>query len=319
MKKNTYIERMSYESFIYSLNKAHEMSGKSKVVLFFDILGSYLSHGADFADYSMLGFWDLNKEEKKTYITDGRNSELIKKYNDKKYFPLLEERHLFNEKFQNYLQRDFFYIDDNFDEFERFIKDRDEIIVKTNLKNGNVKIQKMLVPKKSEAWKLYKQLEKNKFSVIEEVLQVHPELVKLAGPDQVSIHFTTLYKENDSFLINAFLKVEGETTFVTPIDLDTGKTKDVGCDSDLLLYEKHPITHKKIEGFKIPYFKEAKECVLQASKELPRLRYVDWNILIGEDGPAITSATPYPNYSFYQFPIHTHHRGLLPIIEEIDK
>lgn len=320
MKKKTYMERMSYDSFEYAIKKAKEKSKIDYFTLIIELFTGYLIHGADFIDYAMMGFWELSYKEKKTYLTHERNHALVKKYNDRRYIPLLNNRHLFNEKFEKYLERDYFYIDgDNYDQFVTFLKDKNEIYVKPTLKNGKSKAQRLRFQSHHNMKALYQHLLKNSLPVIEEVIPIHPELEKLVGTDLTSVHIMTFYKENDSFLINAFLKMEGKEILVSPIDLNTGCILEDACTSDLNLYEKHPITQRKLEGFTIPYFEEVKQMALTVAKELPRVRYVDWNIFVGEDGPVLISGNPVPNYSFYQFPLHAHHCGLMPVIKEIEK
>ncbi len=317
MKKDTYMQRMSYESFDYAIKKSKEKCGKSRFLLGLDLLHSYLTYGADFIDYYMLGFYGLSSKQKKTYITFAKNDEYIRKYNDKKYVPIIEERTLFNEKFQDYLERDFLIIDDNYDEFVTFLKDKKEIYAKTNGKN-NKRIKKITL-KGLKPKELFSGLKNRGYEIIEEVLPMDPTLLKRIQNEMTSVHFVTLFANADSFLVTAFLKIDGKNPIVAPIDLDTGKVRNRGCDSDLNLYENFPGTSNKIDGTKIPYFEEAKKMVLSAAKELPRLCYVDFNVFIGIDGPALMSGTATPNYSFYQFPFHSGKEGLIPVMEEILK
>ena len=64
-------------------------------------------------------FYLLNKEERKTYLTRAKNNSIVRRYNKKEDFYLLDDKVLFNEKFKDFLGRDYLKVD-NFDDFKSF-------------------------------------------------------------------------------------------------------------------------------------------------------------------------------------------------------
>ena len=70
----------------------HEKSGKSKISIFFDILNCAVRYGAGYYDYKIFAFWDMNKEQRKTYVTRLWNKKLIMLVNDQ------SKTHIFNNK-----------------------------------------------------------------------------------------------------------------------------------------------------------------------------------------------------------------------------
>lgn len=77
--------------------------------------------------------------------------------------------------------------------------------------------------------------------------------------------------------------------FFVPIDIETGKFKKYGMQ--LLeyggnLYTEHPDTNFTFLDFKIPYFNEIKEMVVQASSLAPN-KLVGWDVAISKKGPVI--------------------------------
>ena len=84
-----------------------------------------------------------------------------------------------------------------------------------------------------------------------------------------------------------------------------------------IIYTEHPDTHVKLQGYTIPYVKEAVEMVLKAATITPQIRYVDWDIATTPTGPAIIEGNTYCAHDFWQLPPHTPDGiGMLPKIKE---
>ena len=63
-------------------------------------------YGAGYMDYDLFEMYNLTDEQRDTYITRGRNNNLINKYNNKAYFHIFENKNEFNTIFEKYLKRD---------------------------------------------------------------------------------------------------------------------------------------------------------------------------------------------------------------------
>ena len=77
-------------------------------------------YGTGFYDYQEFEFYNLNKNERKTYLTRVKNNAIVNKYNDKEYFYLFDNKYEFNKIFEKFLKRDWLYINDNYEEFVIF-------------------------------------------------------------------------------------------------------------------------------------------------------------------------------------------------------
>ena len=84
-----------------------------------------------------------------------------------------------------------------------------------------------------------------------------------------------------------------------------------------IIYTEHPDTHVKIQGYKIPFVKEAVKMVLEAAKVTPQIRYVGWDVATTPNGPAIIEGNTYCAHDFWQLPPHTPDGiGMLPTIKK---
>ena len=106
----------------------------------------------------------------------------------------------------------------------------------------------------------------------------------------------------------------------TPVDPETGKILYPAHSGDTLkgiIYEEHPDTHIKIQGYQIPFVKEAVQMVLEAAKVTPQIRYVGWDVATTPNGPAIIEGNTYCAHDFWQLPPHTPDGiGMLPTIKK---
>ena len=85
------------------------------------------------------------------------------------------------------------------------------------------------------------------------------------------------------------------------------------------VFEYHPYTKVKIKGFKVPYFKEAIDLVIEASKKIPQIKYVGFDIAISDKGPVIIEGNECPGYDIYQskMQLGSDKLGLKPFFDEI--
>ncbi len=84
-----------------------------------------------------------------------------------------------------------------------------------------------------------------------------------------------------------------------PIDMEKGELKKTGFSSlktsGVKVFEAHPLTNVKFEGFTIPCFDMVKELVLKAAGYIPSLRLVGWDVGIEETGPVLIEGNSYYN------------------------
>ena len=85
------------------------------------------------------------------------------------------------------------------------------------------------------------------------------------------------------------------------------------------IYAEHPVTKCPIVGFKVPMFKEAVDLVKEASKVVPEIGYVGWDVAIGKNEPILIEGNCFPGV-FQVKPSLTKEKdkvGLIPKYNEI--
>ena len=313
--------RMNYKEFFNTVDKVHQKTKRSKLSIFIDIIDCGIKYQAGHTDYNLFEMYNLNKEERKTIITRGLNNELLLKYNDKSKSYIFENKAIFNKLYNKYLKRDWIYLEDNFDEFKEFIKGKKEIIVKPlNLCCGKG-IEKIKL-KGQNPKKLYNYLLENEKPLIEEVAHQNKAIAKVYSKSVNTIRIVTLNKK----IVAAYIRFGNKGNIVdnfnhngmvTAINIDTGIIEFPAIDKIGNVYKKHPETKKNIIGLQIPMWDKVKELCIKACEVTPEVKYVGWDVCIGEKEPSLIEGNDFPGHDLYQLPVHRNCGiGLLPIFKK---
>ena len=114
---------MNYKQFFSTIDKVHKKTKKNRLSIFIDIINCGIKYQAGYMDYWLFEMYNLNKKQRKTVLTRGKNNYLIKKYNNKDYIDIFENKDEFLDKFKDFVKRDFLILNkENFNEFEKFVE-----------------------------------------------------------------------------------------------------------------------------------------------------------------------------------------------------
>ena len=69
---------------------------------------------------------------------------------------------------------------------------------------------------------------------------------------------------------------------------------------------------KDIYGFKVPFYEEACQMVKEASKVVPSVRYVGWDVAITNKGPVIIEGNCFPGVFQIRPSFDRSHTGIIP-------
>lgn len=328
MSKVTYlmkrITHMDYKNFFHTINQVHEKNNKNKIGIFFDVVSCGLKYQAGYIDYYQFEMYKMNSKERKTVVTRGINNRITKEFNNMSYAYKFEDKALFNKLFDNYLNREWIYLDNNCEDFIKFIKNKKEIIVKPLSLSCGKGVEKLIV-KDYDAKKLYKKLVANKQLLVEEVAPQNKVLNKIYPHSVNTLRIVTLNKQ----VVAALLRIGNHGNvvdnfnhggMVTTIDIETGEIKYPAIDKETNVYETHPETGVSIIGTKIPMWEDVKKLCIDACEVVPELGYVGWDVCLGPDKPCLIEGNDFPGHDLYQLPVHRNDNyGLLPRFERAMK
>lgn len=318
------ILHMDYSAMIKKINSIHKKTGKSRISIFNDMRICATKYGAGYMDYDLFEMYNLTDKERDTYITRGRNNDLIRKYNNQEYIHTFHNKNEFNEVFKEYINRDWINIKtSNKEEVLKFMKKHKVFMLKPMSGTCGKGIEKINTKDYKCLDCVYEYITKdgNDFE-LEEVL-IQNKKVSAIYPDAINtVRIVTILGDDDTtHVICAYFRI-GNGSFVdnfnsggmvAPVDETTGKVIDKAIDKNKNLYERHPKTDHIIKGFSFPDWKKALELVKKASKKIPEVRYVGWDICFSDKGPVLVEGNEYPGHDIYQLPEHTPNKqGIWP-------
>lgn len=321
MKKSNFILNSIRYTTPKSLVEVYKKSKKitKRKFILFDIIYCALKYQAAFHDYLEFEFYSLNNEQRETYLTNGKNNEIVKKFNNKSYWHIIDNKNEFNDYFKEYLKRD--YLNPNFskEELNKFLIGKKNIIVKPiNGIGGNG-----ITIVNSNQKDIY---EKYNNYLLEEIIVQHKKLSELYDKSVNSLRIFTFYDGKKAYFIQAILKI-GNNGITDNFSINgmycfldnNGTVITPAIDKNDNIYGIHPISKKQLLGFKVPLFEDAINLTLNAAKKIPQIKYIGWDVAICEDGPCIIEGNSYPGVFQIKPRFSKDKTGILPKYEEIMK
>lgn len=320
------VMHMDYKSMLKKINNIHKKTGKSRWSIFMDMKECAIKYGAGYSDYDLYEMYNLNDAQRDTYITRGRNNDLVLKYNQKEYFHLIDNKAEFDSLFDKYLKRDWIKVDGTDKEnVIEFLKKHQIFMTKPIIGSCGKKIEKLNTANFSSLEELYNYLI-NKDFILEELIIQHPEVSAIYPGSINTVRVVTILKDNIPHVICAYFRIgNGKYVdnfnsggMVAPVDIVTGTVRDAAIDKQKNLYTHHPITGHIIKGFTFPDWQEALDMCKEASHVVPQMGYIGWDVGFSVKGPVFVEANEYPGHDIYQLPQHTADKqGMWPLFNNI--
>jgi len=296
------ILKLDYSNMIKIAKAVSKKTNKNLLFILFDMTKCGLKYQAGYYDYQEFEFYNLNKEQRKTYLTRGKNNEIVKKFNDKSKFYIFDNKEEMYKIYNKFLKRQWMVLNENnYNDFLDFFKQNKVIIVKPIDGEGGKGIEKYEYINDEESKIVYSSLLFKKQLLVEQCIKQHPDMNKLYNKSVNTLRMFTFYKDGQAYFLQAILKVGnggvvdnfssgGMYTYVD----DEGTVYAEAIDQMDNKYYKHPISNETIVGFKVPMFKEAVGMVKEAAKVVPEMGYIGWDVAISEDGPVLVEGNCYP-------------------------
>lgn len=322
------LKNMDYLSFFYTIKRIHQKTNKNSFIIFCDIIYCGLKYMAGYVDYEVFEFYNMKREQRKTVITRGINNKYVKELNDKNYFKYIDDKILFNKKYNRFLKRDWIDLrETSLQDFSKFIKNKKVVMAKTiNLCCGKG-IEKITYNSNINLEKMYYNLKENKQFLIEEYVSQHEDMNKLYPEAVNTLRIVTLLKDDIPSIAFVGLRIGnlgnavdnfnhgGLLTYIN----DKGIIDTPAIDKNGKSYNTHPYTNTKIIGYKIPYFDEAISFAKELALITPEIRYTAWDISITNNGPVVIEGNPFPGHDLYFSKLHVQKKkvGLVPTFQNI--
>ena len=326
-----YIKRvfkLNFKAMFQTVVKISNRSNKNRGVIFFDMIISSLRYGAGYTDYFLFYFENLNSGQRKTYITRTVNNSYLKEMNDSSYYNLFSDKGKFNDCFKEEINRDFIILKpDGLDDFKEFVKKHPTFIAKVISATGGIGVEKIETNEETNVEDLFNELMANKQQLLEEYVIQHEDLNKLCAASVNTLRIVTARKNGKTTVLVKIIRVgdgvEAVDNFhkggMFTIFDEQGIITKPAVNREGEVFDKHPVTQTEFIGFTIPYYKEAIALCDRASKKIPEVGLVGWDIAITPSGPVMIEGNELPGYDLYQSKVHLdeNKHGLKPLFDEV--
>lgn len=289
---------MDFSGFKNAIQYAHEKSGRSRVVLFFDMIWCSFKYTAGYVDYNEFEFYDLNAQQRATFITLGHSARIAKYYNDPEFLDIFDDKSIFVKRFSDYVHRDTFDIrESHADGLEAFVRKHGKVMAKrtTDYVGRGIEVVDVNENPTINFDDLYQALMDNRQYLIEEFFKQHPKMSELSPTSVNTLRVITfLDDEKIPRILVSVLKSGlgshvdniGQGGMYTILD-DTGTVVYPFIDKDCNQHTKHPITGTDLIGFQVPHYEQLVSSIKEACLVIPQVRYMGWDVAVGVDGPEI--------------------------------
>ena len=321
---------MNYKAMLDKISSIHKKTGRSRLSIFRDMQNCAVKYGAGYMDYDLFEMYNLTPEQRDTYLTRGRNNELVVKYNDKAHMDDFGDKIRFNARFGRFLRRDWVPVTgDNRDEVLAFLGRHPVFMAKPSQGSCGWGIEKLETADYPSLDALYDRLaERAPALELEEVIVQHPAVAAIYPGSINTVRLVTIRgKSGKVHLVTAMFRIgNGKCVdnfnsggMVAPMDPDTGTVVDLALDKQKNLYADHPATGTPIKGFTFPDWDKAVAMVAEAAQFIPEVGYVGWDVCFTPDGPCLVEGNQFPGHDIYQLPVHTPDKiGIMPRFRAIE-
>lgn len=302
-----YAKAGNLKRFRDNLKEISKKENKSTFYLFNHFLLTFLTSGCGYSDYLNYQLYNKTFKEISEYVTIKHQDKFYELVSPAKYKTFFTIKPNFLNNFKDFINRDFFE-NGTVDDLKKFLSNNEEFMVKPRDGLGGKGVYKEYRKNIKDVNEFYDYLKNNNL-FIEEYVKQNKEINRLCKESVNTIRIMTFAYNGKSEIVYAAMRIGNGVNNVDnfhqggmgcKIDLDKGILIGDAYDKDLNHFKVHPKSKVKFDGFKIPYWEEAKKLVLDASKVNNNIHMVGWDVAITDDGPTLIEGNRRPGFDLIQ-------------------
>ena len=303
---------------------------RSVPLIFCDMVWCGFKYRAGYLDYSLFHFWDLNAKQRATVLTRGKNDRYVAALNSKEEWDVFDKKPLFLERFAPYVRRRWLDLespDTDAAALRAIVEDLGTVIVKPRDGTHGDGVEFVRAAEVTDYDALLAHLRRTGQTLCEEVIKQHPDVNAIWPGSINTIRTVTILKDGEAHVVATYMRIGNSDRPVdnfngggmaVPVDPATGVILSPARDKAGVLYECHPATGTRFEGYQLPLWQEVLDLAKSAAQVVPSIRYVGWDVAITPDGPVLVEGNQYPGYDIYCLPGQNPSKiGMLPTLEAV--
>ena len=309
------IKSVNYKEMYESIRRVSKKTKRPFVLVAADFCSCILKHECGYIDYEDLEMYDMTEEERAKVLTIGRNLKLCHRLNSDKDRHLIENKVSFNNYFNDYLGREWFYAEDpengTLEDFKKFLQGKDRVMLKPADLGCGEGIE-MCNTTDYTPEELYEKSKRDGAPLVEEVVVQSSKMDELAPYTVNTIRIVSILSGKEVKIIGAGIRMGREGSIVdnfsqgginARVDPRDGTIVTDGFDKYGQTHITVPGTGAKIKGKKVPFWEDVINMVSAAHLRIPTMRYVGWDVAIDHnDRPLFIEANDYAGNFVAQMP-----------------
>ena len=282
-----------------------------------DFIRCYKTYGIVAEEYFALDFHDRTEEERDCCVSRWRQFHIVHSLNPAKYQHLVADKALFVKNMAPYTGRSILDMNDaTYEEFCQVFDKNKKLMVKPIEGHSGRGIYSIETDATNKA-ETYESL-KGQPVLVEDYIVQTGILHDLCPSCVNTLRIATLNNGTEQIVPFAFFRTGriGATVdnlhaggILWPVDERTGSVSAPGYTTEGVDYTAHPDTGIPVLGMQIPRWEEACNLVKEAAKQIPELRFLSWDVVIGDDVLLIIEANDsggfwrpgHKDYNMWQF------------------
>ena len=272
-----------------------------KVYYLVDYMFAYGCYKLGVEEYWNYRFDQLRRSGRKEFIVGGKRDRIYNICNQKEYRRLVFDKIEFNTLYDRFIKRRWINLSTcSFYEFNVFfdlLKEK-QMIIKPTLGSEGSGVEIVKIAKEDDLFEwftsLQTKLQKTKERWVGEELLVQSDEMRSFYPHAINTLriYTLLGTDQVTRIMGAAVRWgnNGSHTdnihnggIAACVDVETGIVVSPGIDTNYKTYLCHPYSSKQIIGYKIEHWDKILAVVTEASRVLPQVRHVGWDVVIGKN------------------------------------
>lgn len=264
---------------------------KSVFGMWLRMMLSLLVTGCTFKEYYNLNFVKRTLNNQKTFITTGSNLNAYSKLNDKSCNHIYINKDEFNEKYSEFVARDWIKLSQSREQIYSFFKRHEDVIIKPRDGDSGKGIAIVHGSNKLAISEIDNLIQGNESGIAEELLHNHPKLNELNTSSLNTMRIITVRNGDNMDILFAgirFGKKGSEIDNISlggriaPIDTVSGQISGYSRTKKTATADNEE--NEDYIGFQIPMWDELNAYLYKLTSVVPKMRYMAWDIAITEKG-----------------------------------
>ena len=264
---------------------------KTALGMWLRMMLSLIVTGCTFKEYYNLNFVNRTLKNQKTFITSGSNLNAYSKLNDKSLYHIYINKDEFNEKYSEFIVRDWIRLSQDREQIYSFFKSHKDVIIKPRDGDSGKGITIVHDSNKLTVSEIDKLISGYESGIAEERLYNHPKLNELNESSLNTMRIITVRNGDKMDILFAGIRFGAKGSEIDNISMG-GCIAPIDIVSGQICGQSH--TKKNVTmgnednnnhiGFQIPMWDELNDYLYKLTAVVPQMRYMAWDIAVTKNG-----------------------------------